>query len=108
LDLVPFNINPHYVLRRASDGAKGESRDERIAEYHLVWEHPVVAIEEDTLLRVEDGSAEVVGAGGVKLFRRGEDPHWLAAGDRLRVDNRPSGREVTLETAGRGSAGATA
>src|ERR671922_812568 len=83
LGIVPFNINPHYVFRRASDGATGESRDDRIAEYHEVQDNAVVAIEEDTLLRIEDDAAEVLGSGGVKFFEKGQTPRWLSAGERL-------------------------
>jgi dipeptidase E len=83
LALVPFNVNPHY---RESDPAMApgsETRDDRIREYHAVNGNPVYGIEEETLVRVEDGTATVLGRGRVKVFRRGAEPAWYAAGTRL-------------------------
>jgi dipeptidase E len=83
LGLVPFNINPHYLEADSAMAKFSETRDDRIAEYHVVNANPVVGIEEGTGVRVEDGVATVVGGGRVKLFRRGESPWWFHSGDRL-------------------------
>jgi dipeptidase E len=66
--------------------ATSETRDERIREYLLVNANPVIGIEENTALRIEDGRATVRGAGRVKLFHRDQPPRWFAPG-----------REVPLE-----------
>ncbi|MBI2466911.1 MAG: hypothetical protein HYV62_03685 [Candidatus Rokubacteria bacterium] len=60
-----------------------ETRDDRIAEYLLVRDNPVVGIEEGTMVRVEDGVATVLGAGRVKVFVRGREARWFAAGEQL-------------------------
>jgi dipeptidase E len=83
LGLVPFNINPHYLETDSAMAPGSETRDDRIREYHVVWDNPVVGIEEGTMLRVEDGAATVVGAGRAKLFLRGHEPLWVAPGERL-------------------------
>jgi dipeptidase E len=83
LGLVPFNINPHYLETDPTMAPGSETRDDRIREYHAVWDNPVVGIEEGTALRIEAGRAVVVGRGRVKLFQRGHDPHWLSPGERL-------------------------
>jgi dipeptidase E len=83
LGLVPFNINPHYLETDPVMAPGSETRDDRIREYHVVWDNPVVGIEEGTLVRVEDGVATVHGTGRVKLFRRGAPPEWIASGERL-------------------------
>jgi dipeptidase E len=85
LRLVPFNINPHYRETDPTMAAHSETRDERIAEYHIVNANPVVGIEESTAVRVEAGVATVAGSGRVKLFRRGQPPCWLGPGERLPV-----------------------
>lgn len=85
LSLVPFNINPHYLERDPAMAPFSETRDDRIREFQVVWEQPVAGIEEGTLVRVEDGVATVLGAGRVKLFRRGRDPEWYGAGGRLEL-----------------------
>lgn len=86
LGLVPFNINPHYLEVDPTAARFSETRDERIREYHQVWSNPVVGIEEGTLLRIEDAAATVLGKGRIKLFRRGREPRWFSAGERLNLE----------------------
>lgn len=83
LGLVPFNINPHYLQADPLLAAGSETRDDRIREYHAVNANPVFAIEEQTMIRVEDGEATVVGRGRVRVFRRGAEPSWFSASSRL-------------------------
>ena len=83
LGLVPFNINPHYLALDPAMAASSETRDDRIREYLAVNANAVYGIEEETLIRVEDGEATVLGRGRVKVFRRNSDPVWYAAGQRI-------------------------
>jgi len=83
LGLVPFNINPHYLEADALMAPGSETRDDRIREYHAVNANPVFGIEEQTMVRIEGGAATVAGSGRVKVFRRGADPRWYGAGERL-------------------------
>jgi dipeptidase E len=83
LDLVPFNVNPHYLETDPVMAPGSETRDMRIAEYHVVRANPVVGIEEGTVVRVEVGLATMRGAGRVKLFRRGSAPAWVPSGATL-------------------------
>lgn len=83
LGLVPFNVNPHYLETDPTMAPGSETRDDRIREYHAVWDNPVAGIEEGTALRIEAGMAVVVGRGRVKLFERGREPRWLSPGERL-------------------------
>jgi dipeptidase E len=83
LGLVPFNVNPHYLETDPAMSPGSETRDMRIAEYHVVRENPVVGIEEGAMVRVEDGIAEVRGTARAKLFRRGQAAAWVPAGARL-------------------------
>lgn len=83
LGLVPFNINPHYLEADPLMAAGSETRDDRIREYHAVNANPVLGIEEQTMVRVEDGTATVMGRGRVRVFRRGAEPVWFSAGGRL-------------------------
>lgn len=77
LGLVAFNVNPHYLERDPAMAPGSETRDMRIAEYHVVRDNPVVGIEEGTMLRIENGAATVRGAARAKLFRRGQPPVWV-------------------------------
>ena len=83
LELVSFNINPHYKETDPTMAPGSETRDDRIAEYHVVNANPVVGLEEGALVRVEDGVVTARGTARVKIFRRGQPPTWHEPGERL-------------------------
>lgn len=84
LGLVPFQINPHYVDAVASTHM-GETREQRLAEFHEENATDVVGLREGAWLRVEHGIAVLDGSNGAKLFRRGQPPQELEAGARLEL-----------------------
>jgi dipeptidase E len=83
LDLVPFNINPHYLDPAASSTHMGETRQQRIAEFHEEQARPVVGLREGAWLLVEERRVTVGGSSGARLFRRGEAPVEYPTGSRL-------------------------
>jgi len=83
LGLVSFNINPHYKETDPTMAPGSETRDDRIAEYHVVNANPVAGLEEGALVRVEDGVVTARGTARVKIFRRGQPPTWHEPGERL-------------------------
>ena len=83
LGLVDFQINPHYIDPDPGSTHMGETRDTRLAEFHEENDTPVVALREGALLEVAGERVTVRGEPGGKLFRRGEEPSPLAAGDRI-------------------------
>jgi dipeptidase E len=85
LHLVPFNINPHYKETDPAMAPGSETRDDRIREYHVRNKNAVVAIEEETMVRVIDGVATVLGQRRVKVFRVGKEPRWYAAGEQIEL-----------------------
>jgi dipeptidase E len=89
LGLVPWTINPHYLETDPAMAATSETRDERIHEYLLVNANPVIGIEENTGLRIEDGRATVRGTGRVKLFRRDQPPCWFTPAQEVPCDRIP-------------------
>jgi dipeptidase E len=86
LGLVSFNINPHYKETDPAMAPGSETRDERIAEYHVVNANPVVGLEEGALVRVENGVVTARGTARVKIFRRGQAPTWHEPGERLALE----------------------
>lgn len=81
LDLVPFQINPHYTNALPA-GHMGESRDQRLAEFLVVNPGLVVAgLREGSALRVEDERITLLGPHPLRVFRVGQDPVEVDPGD---------------------------
>jgi dipeptidase E len=74
LGLVGFQINPHYLDPDPGSTHKGETREQRLREYHEENELPVVGLREGAMLRVEGAAVELRGTGGARVFRRGREP----------------------------------
>jgi dipeptidase E len=74
LRLVPFQISPHYLDPDPRSTHMGETQEERIRQFHEEHDVPVVGLREGAMLRVEDGTVELRGAAGARLFRRGRPP----------------------------------
>src|SRR5262249_28486680 len=72
--LVAFTVTPHSLESAPAMALGSETRDMRIAEYHVVQDNPVVGIEEGAMVRIEDGITAVRGTARAKLFRRGQPP----------------------------------
>jgi dipeptidase E len=84
LELVPFNINPHYMDPDTSSKHMGETRDERIKQYHeLDSAPPVLGIREGSWLEVTGDKASLHGDTGGKLFSRGEPAKEISPGSDL-------------------------
>jgi len=81
LNLVAFNINPHYLDPQPGSVHMGETREQRIAEFHEENTPPVVGLYEGAWLLVEDGHVFLQGTNGARLFRRGEAPLLLVPGE---------------------------
>lgn len=83
LGLVPFNLNPHYLDPAPSSTHMGETREQRIREFHEENDPPVVGLREGAWLRVDGGEMTLAGTTGARLFRKRRDPEELAPGARL-------------------------
>jgi dipeptidase E len=83
LGLVPFQINPHYLDPDPASKHQGETREQRIREFHEMNETPVLGLREPAFLRIDDGRGDLLGKAGARLFRKGRAPVELATGHRL-------------------------
>lgn len=80
LNLVPFQINPHY-LDANPEGHGGETREQRIEEFLTVnRDMTVVGLREASLLWIEDDKIELKGSKPIRLFKFGANPDELAVG----------------------------
>jgi len=74
LNLVPFQINPHYVDSDPSSIHMGETRETRIREFLEENSTPVIGLREGAMLRVEDRRVQLRGRAGARIFCRDRSP----------------------------------
>jgi dipeptidase E len=82
-NLVPFQINPHYIDANPA-GHAGETREQRIEEFIEI--NPgvyVVGLRESTMLLVENKSMRLVGPRNARIFLKGTIPVELSPNDDL-------------------------
>lgn len=83
LDLIPFQINPHYTEATIPNHG-GESRNMRIKEFLSVnQDRNVVGIPEGSLLRLEGPQLFFIGKGTCKVFSHGKSDLSYKDGDDL-------------------------
>ncbi len=80
LNLVAFQINPHYVDPDPSSTHMGETRETRIRQFHEENTTPVVGLREGAMLRVQDDRVQLRGRAGARIFRRDRPPVEVAPG----------------------------
>jgi len=83
LDLVPFQINPHYLDPDPTSTHKGETRETRLREYHEMNDTAVVGLREGGMLRVEGETMVLKGTVGARVFVKGLPPRETEPGANL-------------------------
>ena len=79
--IIPFQINPHY-LDANPEGHAGETREQRIEEFLEMNPNMYVAgLREGTMFKLENGNLELIGTRQCRIFKKGEKPIELSAGD---------------------------
>ncbi len=79
--LIPFQINPHY-LDANPEGHGGETREQRIEEFlEINPDLYVTGLREGTMFKLENKRLELIGSRQCRIFRKGEKPIELSAGD---------------------------
>ena len=81
LGLIPFQINPHYLDSDPNSTHKGETREQRLSEFHEESSLPVAGLREGSWLKIKADTCELAGETGMKLFRSGKPAEEIQAGD---------------------------
>jgi dipeptidase E len=83
LNLVPFQINPHYLDANPA-GHGGETREQRILEFLTINRKVKVAgLREATLFLVEGKKIQLMGNKPMRLFEFGKDPVEFQPGENI-------------------------
>ena len=83
LNLIPFQINPHY-LDANPDGHAGETREQRIEEFLEVNKDIfVVGLREGTMLKALNKKLELIGPRPMRIFKYGQEPFEVQPGGDL-------------------------
>ncbi|EEK14178.1 dipeptidase E [Capnocytophaga gingivalis ATCC 33624] len=75
LGVVPFNINPHYLDPDPKSKHKGETRQTRINEFHILNDTPVIGLREGSWLVIENGKLTLKGKLTARIFQQGQEPY---------------------------------
>ena len=80
LNLVPFQINPHYVDPPPPELRVGETRAERLQEFLEENDVTVIGLREPSWVVVNDDRMVLRGGGGAVVYRRGSEPEHVQPG----------------------------
>ncbi|MCG8838199.1 dipeptidase PepE [Tenacibaculum dicentrarchi] len=74
LNLIPFNINAHYLDPLKNSTHMGETRETRIKEYHVFNETPVLGLREGSWLAVTGNEIILKGILSARFFQKDKEP----------------------------------
>ena len=74
LNLIPFNINPHYIDPIKGSKHMGESREMRIKEFHKFNNQIVIGLREGSYLQTQGNNIILKGLNTARVFKNGCDP----------------------------------
>ena len=83
LNLVPFNINPHYLDLDPKSKHKGETRETRIKEFHFFNNEYVVGLREGAMLHIIGDNITLKGTTGARILTKDKEPREFKPGDSL-------------------------
>ena len=84
LGMIPFNLNPHYIDNDKPSNHMGESREDRIKEFHTFNSIPVLGLREGSWLDIKGETITLKGNLKARLFKQNQEPEELENGTDLR------------------------
>jgi dipeptidase E len=86
LDLVDFQINPHFVPGHLLEGHQGETREQRITEYLKFNDRAVIGLPESSWLRVSDDFITLGGDADAVIFAKDKPSRNWTIGTELNLE----------------------
>lgn len=83
LGMIPFNLNPHFIDSEGLDTHMGETREDRINEFHSFNFIPVLGLREGSWLDIKGDTIVLKGNLKARLFRQNKTPEELESGSDL-------------------------
>ncbi|CAA7388629.1 dipeptidase PepE [Chryseobacterium fistulae] len=83
MELVPFNINPHYLDQNPNLKHNGETRETRIREFLTQNDIKVVGLREGNWIRRIGNKITVEGSEWTRVFEPGNEPYEINVGSEL-------------------------
>jgi dipeptidase E len=83
LGIIPFNLNPHYIDIDKPTKHMGETREDRIKEFHAFNSIPVLGLREGSWLEIKGDAMVLKGNYKARLFRQNQLPEELESGSDL-------------------------
>lgn len=80
LQLLPIQLNPHFIDPPPNSEHMGETRETRIKEFHEMNDEVVIGIREGAMLHAEGDVVTLEGPTGGVVFRRGQPRLDVSAG----------------------------
>ncbi|MCH8546886.1 MAG: dipeptidase PepE [Cryomorphaceae bacterium] len=80
LQLIDFNINPHYLDPDPGSKHMGETRETRIKEFHHYNDQHVLGLREGSWLNIQGEEINLKGTHHARLFKKGQTPEEIAPG----------------------------
>ncbi|AIM59501.1 dipeptidase PepE [Cellulophaga lytica] len=75
MQLVPFNINAHYLDPDPNSKHNGETRETRLKEFHVFNTTPVVGLREGSFLLVNNNTISLKGKHTARIFEPQKAPY---------------------------------
>ena len=87
LQILPFNINPHFYEKNNDSKHMGESRETRIQEFLIYNKQPVVGLKEGSFLKINQENIILEGKESAIIFERNQKPYSINNGFNLKKLN---------------------
>ena len=87
LQILPFNINPHFYEKNYDSKHMGESRETRIQEFLIYNKQPVIGLKEGSFLKINLENIILEGKENAIIFERNKKPYAINSGFNLKKLN---------------------